>query len=83
LIWFGLFFVSACDIVCVVALSEDSSSRASASNGAVIASAVVSRAIVLVAAVAQAVARAAKALANTLTATPLPDGSTNAERELR
>jgi hypothetical protein len=38
---------------------------------------------VLVAAVAQAVARAAKALANTLTATPLPDGSTNAERELR
>jgi uncharacterized protein YggT (Ycf19 family) len=74
--------VSACDIVCVAASSEDSSSRVSASNGAVIASAVVSRAIVLVAAVAQVVARAAKALANTLTATPLPDGSTNAEREL-
>jgi hypothetical protein len=47
------------------------------------ASSMVLRAIVLVAAVAQAVARAAKALANTLTATPLPDGSTNAERELR
>jgi hypothetical protein len=57
--------------------------RASASNGAVIASAMVLRAILLVAAVAQVVARAAKALVNTLTATPLPNGSTNAKRELR
>ncbi|KAG0588800.1 hypothetical protein KC19_2G270000 [Ceratodon purpureus] len=73
---------SGCSSVVCAAASEDSSSSASGSNGAVIGSAAVSRAILVVAVVAQAVARAAKALGDTLTATPLPDGSTNAEKEL-
>lgn len=51
----------------------------SGGNGAAgVASAVVSRAVVVV----SLVVRVAKALGDALTATPLPDGSTNAEREL-
>jgi uncharacterized protein YggT (Ycf19 family) len=42
----------------------------------------VPRAILVVSAVVQAVARAMRVLVDTLTATPLADGSTDAEREL-
>lgn len=65
-----------------VVRAASQSSEDSSSSGSVISHAVVSRAILVAAVVTQAVVRAAKALGNTLTATPLPDGSTNAEREL-
>lgn len=64
---------STSSIVCVAA-SDDSGAR----NGASIATALVSRAILVATVVAHAVVRAAKAL----TATPLPNGVTDAEREL-
>ena len=75
--------LSAGSSVVVYAASSSSSEASSrAGNSAMIASAVMSRAILLVAVVARAVVRAANSLGSTLTASPLPDGSTNAEKEL-